>query len=68
MGQRVKISCSKCQGEMQQGFVPIFPWFSGYWYEVQFEGGRRRALNPKTRRVVYTYRCVSCGYLERYSN
>jgi len=31
-------------------------------------GSRRRALSPKTRRVVYTYRCVSCGYRERYAN
>ena len=27
MEQRAKeIACSKCQGEMQQDFAPIFPW------------------------------------------
>jgi hypothetical protein len=41
---------------------------ASYWYEVLFEGTRRRPLNPKARRVVYTYRCASCGYLERYAN
>jgi hypothetical protein len=66
-----KIICPKCHAEMRRGFVPKFPiyeWVGNYWYEVQFEGTRRRALSAKTRRVIYTYRCVSCGYLERYAS
>jgi hypothetical protein len=46
------MNCPKCQGEMQQGFVAIFPWVGSYWYEVLFEGSRRRPFNPKSRRVV----------------
>ena len=65
-----KVTCAKCQGEMQQGSVPMFPMyaFGNYWYAVRFKGTRRLALSPGYRRVIYTYRCASCGYLERYAN
>ena len=68
MEQRAKeIACSKCQGEMQQNFAPIFPWLDDTGMKRTQQAGRRRALNPKTRRVVDPYRWSSCGHHERYS-
>ncbi len=67
MEQRSKIVCPKCQGDMQPGVSGLTSgWFS-LWFEVTFDDTRRFSWSRKNSRRVYDYRCVSCGYLERYA-
>jgi predicted nucleic acid-binding Zn ribbon protein len=62
-----KITCPKCQGEMQKGFFPQgVPGSESFWYPVQPDGKLR--IDRRNRRAIYTYRCTSCGYLERYAD
>jgi predicted RNA-binding Zn-ribbon protein involved in translation (DUF1610 family) len=65
MEQHAKIICPKCQGEMQPGVAQTF--VGDYWFEALFDDKGKFSLSRKSRRRVYTYRCVSCGYLERYA-
>ena len=63
-----RMICPKCSGEMEEGFVAgpkVVEWLEGPLEEgirlgVKIHGG--------TRRVVRTFRCVKCGFLESYAN
>ena len=62
-----QLSCLRCKGEMEAGFVPTpgrgqMTWFKGdppKTYRESFMFGRQ-AL------PVLTRRCLTCGYLESY--
>jgi predicted nucleic-acid-binding Zn-ribbon protein len=61
-------ACPKCEGTIEQGFIPSLGrgqllWFAGVppaTYRESFMFGRK-AL------TVTTYRCLACGYLESYA-
>jgi hypothetical protein len=63
-----KLSCLRCQGAMNAGFIPNPArgqqvWFEGKsptTYRASFMFGRK-AL------VIATHRCSVCGYLESYA-
>ena len=63
-----KLSCLRCQGSMDAGFIPNpargqLVWFEGdapTTYSASFMFGRK-AL------AVATHRCSVCGYLESYA-
>ncbi|HKX29716.1 MAG TPA: PF20097 family protein [Blastocatellia bacterium] len=64
------IKCAKCHGEMEEGIVgghnhQVKTWIkadpkAGFWEMPKRIGGERR--------LIRTYRCTNCGYLELYAN
>jgi hypothetical protein len=67
------LTCLRCHGEMEEGFVADFrdgiTHFPIRWYpgqpEPSFWTGTWSGGEP---RVVRTFRCVCCGYLESYAH
>ena len=65
------ISCSKCQGEMVQGFVMDFTpvggrvrqWNSGHPKKAGLAGIK----DAVSQIPIGTFRCQSCGFLESYA-
>jgi hypothetical protein len=64
-----KLSCLRCEGVMEAGFIPNPTKGQMIWYEGEapkgfsglFSLGRRPVL------LVMTHRCSVCGYLESYA-
>jgi hypothetical protein len=63
-----KLSCLRCEGVMEAGFIPNVKMGQMLWYEGEAPKGfialfsfRRPGL------VVMTHRCSVCGYLESYA-
>jgi hypothetical protein len=64
-----KLSCLRCEGVMEAGFIPNTKMGQMLWYEGEapktfralFSFGRSPGL------VVMTHRCSVCGYLESYA-
>ena len=66
------LSCPKCQGRMETGFLPdrgygavfVGSWQAGApdrgWFGLKWRG--------KTQYEITAYRCSACGYLEHYAN
>ena len=67
--------CSKCNGEMQEGYLPghHFPamWAKGapdlHKRSWMFPYPRLKKYDPRKAMVVATYRCSQCGFLESYA-
>ena len=67
-----RVSCPKCQGEMEEGFTIDFSdagnnpeqWMPGtpqksFWFGTK--------VNKEQLRQVKTFCCTKCGYLESYA-
>lgn len=69
----LRAKCTKCSGEMAEGFIPELGLFSQP-YAVWVSGRPQRNLlgGAKTAeadvRRIQVYRCISCGYLEAYAS
>jgi hypothetical protein len=67
-----RLSCLRCHGEMEEGFVADFRDPISRYPIRWFPGPPVRSLLVGTTseggpRVVRTYRCARCGYLESYA-
>lgn len=66
-----EITCPKCKKEMQEGFAidnSHAHLIVGRWIEGRPESGwLGLKLRGKKWLPIATYRCLSCGYLERYA-
>jgi len=66
-----EITCPKCKKEMQEGFVTDTSYahvIVGRWFEGRPKSGwLGLKLRGKKSLPIATYRCLSCGYLERYA-
>jgi hypothetical protein len=67
-------SCTKCNGSMEEGFIPDLGDKSvlqtSDWYEGLPERPRwfgRLKTSGKRRFLVRSYRCTRCGYIESYA-
>ena len=66
------MTCPKCSGEMELGFVPdrasLTRRYPQLWFSGELEAGLfgMKLMGRATRGVV-TYRCTKCGYLESYA-
>jgi hypothetical protein len=68
-------SCPKCQGAMEEGFIPDgigslraakpSEWYPGEWERSIWTGVKQIGRNHFE---VRTYRCTGCGYLESYAD
>ncbi len=74
------LKCAKCQGSMEEGFMPEYAhptllvtrWYPGAPKEAEIRVLGMKVvewldLRESGMRVVSTYRCVNCGYLESYA-
>ena len=68
------LSCPRCQGTMEPGFVINESYGSGTRTVVQWVAGEPEKslwtglkLRGKQKLEVTTYRCRRCGYLESYA-
>ena len=66
------MSCPKCNGDMEAGFVPDFSYgsvFCSSWVEGDAEKGWLGGVKTKNRTkiAITTYRCTNCGFLESYA-
>jgi Domain of unknown function (DUF6487) len=70
--QEMELSCPKCHGAMEEGFVAdqtyggvrVSKWVEGapkksFWSGTKTQG--------KEQVQIRTYRCTGCGYLESYA-
>lgn len=74
MMENVK-NCSKCQGLMEEGFIPdgigalraskITEWYEGIAESSIWTGVK---VTGTAHYKVRTYRCTKCGYLESYAD
>jgi predicted RNA-binding Zn-ribbon protein involved in translation (DUF1610 family) len=72
MDQQQTARCSKCNSEMDEGFVADFAhsqivqeqWVQGS-PEQSFWTGTKVRDKPRFR--IVTFRCPTCGYLESYA-
>ena len=68
-----ELTCARCGGAMEQGFVVDKGHYSAPETQEWVEGAPERSvwtgLKTKERAVrpVTTYRCARCGYLESYA-
>ncbi len=74
------LQCSKCQGSMEEGFLPEYAhptllvtrWYPGAPREAEvrvlgMKVGEWLDVHQDKMRLVSTYRCTGCGYLESYA-
>lgn len=74
------LRCLRCKGDMEQGFMPEYAhptllvtrWYLGAPKEAEIKLlGMKVAewldVKEADMRLVVTYRCVSCGYLESFA-
>ena len=59
MGNTEALSCPKCGGEMDEGFI------SGYSRILYMPGSQRRKVLPKTVDLQRAQACLICGYVDR---
>jgi hypothetical protein len=64
--------CSKCQGLMEEGFVPDTSYAAlvrSAWFEGKPEKNLLGSLKVKGKRTfpIVTLRCSVCGFLEYYA-
>ena len=67
MKEAVMITCPKCQGAMEQGFVAdrvLTRWIEGA-LETSVLGWPK--IRGKRKIPISTNRCTKCGYLELYA-
>ena len=63
-----KLSCLKCNGVMQAGFIPNIPRGQMVWYEGEAPKTYRASfMFGREALTVATSRCAVCGYLESYA-
>lgn len=63
-----KLSCLRCQGAMEIGFLPNLTRAEQVWVEGDSPTTYRGSfLMGRKKFVVATYRCTACGYLESYA-
>ena len=67
-------TCPKCEGQMQEGFIPdkthgggqvVSRWIAGV-PEWSFWQGTK--ISGKEQYPVQSFRCSRCGFLESYAN
>ncbi len=67
-----KSRCSKCDGQMEEGYL-LDHMYGGYaqarWIRGQPVKSFWRGLRlwDAERRLIRTYRCTKCGFLESYA-
>ena len=64
--------CAKCAGNMERGFIleqSLNDYIPNTWVEGPPEPSfwTQTKVSGKVKRLVETYRCVQCGYLESYA-
>jgi hypothetical protein len=69
----LKLNCSKCHSDMQQGLVVDLSYagiLRSMWVEDQAEDGVVAGIadNHKRKVKTITYRCSNCGFLDSYAN
>jgi Domain of unknown function (DUF6487) len=70
--QEKKLSCPKCHGEMEEGFIAdqtyggvrVSKWVEGVPKKSFWSGTK---MWGKEQVQIRTYRCAGCGYLESYA-
>ncbi len=63
-----QLKCLRCQGEMQAGFIPNMTRAQMVWHEGEPPKTYRESfMFGRQARMVSTYRCLVCGYLESYA-
>ena len=63
-----KLSCLKCNGVMQAGFISTVTRVQMVWYEGDPPKTYRESfMFGRQAQVVETHRCLVCGYLESYA-
>ena len=63
-----KLSCLRCEGVMDEGFIPNFVKGQMVWYEGEAPKTYRASfMFGRQALVVVTHRCSVCGYLESYA-
>ena len=63
-----KLSCLKCNGVMQAGFIPNVTRAQMVWYEGDPPKTYRESfMFGRQALMVKTHRCSVCGYLESYA-
>lgn len=68
-------TCPKCQTEMQVGFIPDSTHYTGnYVRESHWAAGLPERsfwtglkVHSRDQKLILTYRCPACGYLESYA-
>ena len=68
----LKLTCSKCNSDMQQGVVVDLSYagiLSSMWVEDKPETGVVAGIadNHKRKLKTITYRCSNCGFLDSYA-
>lgn len=74
------LTCLRCKSKMEEGFLPEYAhptllvtrWYPGVPKEADIrvmgmKVGEWLEVQEKNMRLVSTYRCVGCGYLESYA-
>jgi predicted nucleic-acid-binding Zn-ribbon protein len=68
------MSCPKCAGEMQEGFIPdavshgnrrVARRVAGNPEALFWEGAK---IEGREQHFIQSFRCVACGYLESYAS
>ncbi len=72
MSEPMKL-CTKCNGSMEEGFIPDRGDYNALETSKWYEGPPERYLkfgplktSGKERFQVRSYRCTGCGYIESY--
>lgn len=74
------MKCSKCDSEMEEGFMPewthptlsVSKWYPGSPKETEvkllgLKVGEWLDVNAEKMRLITTFRCTGCGFLESYA-
>lgn len=66
------MNCSKCEAEMEQGFIADHVHggaYASFWYSGVFKRSFWGGFGAKNRKAFYvqSWRCTGCGYLEAYA-
>lgn len=80
IGVELATTCPKCGNSMEVGFMPewthpqlsVSKWYPGAPREAELKllgvkVGEWLDINAANMRVITTYRCSGCGYLESYA-
>lgn len=65
------LKCPKCQGSMENGYVPDNQGYDSNVVILQWAQGVPRKflgnVKPGVQRPITAYRCTNCGYVEMYA-